>query len=115
MHERREHSGFCDKSKLPRIGKHVLTTHGLAHRLLKAEVRGQKPGGKMEPSRITAEQAKYKIDHRDDDILFIDTRNEKAWAESDQKLPGAIRIPVDEIELHTHKLPRDRCIVTYCT
>ena len=24
-------------------------------------------------------------------IVFVDTRNPKAWAESDQKLPGAIR------------------------
>jgi hypothetical protein len=44
---------------------------------------------------------------------LIDTRNEKAWAESDQKLPGALRITADQIELHTHKLPRDQLIVTY--
>lgn len=68
----------------------------------------------MEPSRITVEDAKYQID-QGQDILFLDARNEKAWAEADQKLPGAIRIPVDEIEMHSHKLPHDRCIVTYCT
>jgi rhodanese-related sulfurtransferase len=60
----------------------------------------------MEPSRIRA------VDLLDSDrarreTVLIDTRNPKAWAESDQKLPGALRIPTDEIELHTHKLPRD--------
>jgi len=38
---------------------------------------------------------------RGEEIVFIDTRNEIAWAESDQKLPGAKRIPADEIELHS--------------
>lgn len=68
----------------------------------------------MEPSRIRAVEVKDKID-RGEAIVLIDTRNEKAWAESDQKLPGARRIPVDEIELHTHTLPRDQWIITYCT
>lgn len=68
----------------------------------------------MEPSRITAEDAKYKIDHGEE-IFFLDTRNEKAWTASDRKLPGAMRLGVDEVQFWSHKLPRDKLIITYCT
>ena len=66
----------------------------------------------MEPSRITAEEAKYKIDHGEE-IRFLDTRNDQAWTESDRKLPGAMRL--GEIQVWSHKLPRDKLIGTYCT
>ncbi|MGH7824534.1 MAG: rhodanese-like domain-containing protein [Candidatus Binatia bacterium] len=69
----------------------------------------------MEPSRISAAEANDKISRGEEEILFIDTRNEKAWAESDHKLPGARRLAVDQVELQSHTLPRDRLIVTYCT
>ena len=68
----------------------------------------------MEPSRTRAIDLRDRIDHGEE-IVLIDTRNEKAWAQSDQKLPGALRIRVDQIELHSHKLPRDQLIVTYCS
>jgi rhodanese-related sulfurtransferase len=68
----------------------------------------------MEPSRIRAVDLKHRLSNGED-IVLIDTRNQKAWDESATKLPGALRIPADQIELHTHKLPRDRLIVTYCS
>jgi len=68
----------------------------------------------MEPSRIRAIDLLDRI-QRGEETVLIDTRNPEAWAESDRKLPGALRIPADEIELHTHKLPRDQLIVTYGT
>ena len=68
----------------------------------------------MEPSRIRAVDLVDRIE-RGEKTVLIDTRNEKPWAESDQKLPGALRITADQIELHTHKLPRDQLIVTYCS
>ena len=68
----------------------------------------------MEPSRIRTVDVFDRM-QRGEETVLIDTRSPKAWAESDQKLPGALRIPTDEIELHTHKLPRDRLIVTYCS
>ncbi len=48
-------------------------------------------------------------------FVFIDTRNPQAWAESDVKLPGALRIPVGEVEKHLAEIPRGRPIITYCT
>lgn len=68
----------------------------------------------VEPTRITVEEVKDRID-RGESILFIDTRNPTAWSQSDVKLPGAVRIPLRELEQHLDDLPRDRTIVTYCT
>lgn len=68
----------------------------------------------MEIKRITASEVKRRLD-RGEPIFFIDARNPTAWGESNIKLPGAVRIPLRELERHLDKIPRDRMIVTYCT
>ncbi len=68
----------------------------------------------MEPTRWTVKDMREHID-RGYIPVFIDTRNPKAWAESDVKVPGAIRIPLDDIEKRADSIPRGRPIVTYCT
>ena len=52
---------------------------------------------------------------RGEDVFFVDTRNPQAWAEAETRLPGAIRVPADQVEQHLADIPRDRTIVTYCT
>jgi rhodanese-related sulfurtransferase len=52
---------------------------------------------------------------RGEQFTFVDTRNPQAWGEADVKLPGAIRVPADELEQHLHEIPRDRAVITYCT
>lgn len=53
--------------------------------------------------------------HRGEPFAFVDTRNPTAWGESDQKLPGAIRVPADEVDQHLDEIPHDRVVITYCT
>ena len=53
--------------------------------------------------------------NRGEDIFFVDTRNPTAWGEAETKLPGAIRVPADQVPEHLADIPRDRTIVTYCT
>ena len=67
-----------------------------------------------EPARISIDEVKQRLDNGEP-ILFIDTRNEQAWNEAEDKIPGAVRIHFSEIEKHIDKLPRDRLIATYCT
>ncbi len=67
-----------------------------------------------EASRITVDDA-YGRFERGEPILFIDCRNPKAWSESSVKLPGAIRIPADDVRSHVVGIPRGRTMVTYCT
>ena len=50
-----------------------------------------------------------------EDFVFIDTRNPQAWAQSDVKLPDAIRVPLDSLDDNLSKIPKDKPIVAYCT
>ena len=68
----------------------------------------------MEPTRITIDEAKERID-RGEPLVFIDSRNSEAWAKASTRLPGAVRVPADEIKEHLKEIPRDRTIVSYCT
>ena len=68
----------------------------------------------MEATRITVDEIKERMD-RGELFTFVDSRNPTAWAESDQKLPHAIRVPAAELEQHLNEIPKDRVVVTYCT
>jgi 3-mercaptopyruvate sulfurtransferase SseA len=46
-------------------------------------------------------------------VLFVDTRNEKAFQEG--RIKGAVLISMGEIAAKSDELPRDKTIVTYCT
>ena len=48
-------------------------------------------------------------------VIFVDTRNPQAWGKSEEKLPGAVRIPLDELESRIDELDRKANIITYCT
>ena len=68
--------------------------------------------------RVSAEEVMRWMD-RGKPVIFVDSRNPQAWSQSNEKLPGAIRIPVDEVEQHLSEIPKsgpgERWIVTYCT
>jgi len=68
----------------------------------------------MEATRVTVDEVKERMD-RGEQFTFLDTRNPMAWAEAETKLPGAIRVPANEVEQHLDQIPRDRTVITYCT
>lgn len=68
----------------------------------------------MEATRVTVDEVGERM-NRGEQFAFVDTRNPVAWGESDVKLPGAIRVPADELEQHLEEIPRDRAVITYCT
>lgn len=68
----------------------------------------------MQATRITVDEAKERLD-RGEPLVFIDSRNAEAWAKASVKLPGALRIPADEVDKHLDEIARDHAIVTYCT
>ena len=67
-----------------------------------------------EAPRITADDLKRRMD-AGEDFTVIDTRNPQAWAESEEKLPDAIRVLVDALDANLSKIPKDRPVVAYCT
>jgi len=68
----------------------------------------------MEPSKITVQEVHQRM-QRGEPLVFLDARNPHAWGASDLKLPGALRVPANEVEQHLPEIPKGRTIVTYCT
>ena len=68
----------------------------------------------MEATRVTAEEIKERM-ARGEQFTFVDTRNPQAWGEADTKLPGAVRVPADEVDQHLSEIQRDHTVITYCT
>ena len=68
----------------------------------------------MTVKRITVDDLQWLLE-RGEYVFFVDTRNPKAWAEAETKLPQAIRVPADAVEGHFADIPRDRLVVAYCT
>ena len=68
----------------------------------------------MTPTALTAAEAKGMLD-RGEPIVFVDARNPVAWGQSREKLPGAVRVPVDEVAQHLKELPPGATAITYCT
>ena len=71
-------------------------------------------GGKMQATRITVDEVKARLD-RGEPFIFIDARNEKAWEERTGTIPGAIRVPADDVEAHIPEIAHNIVVVTYCT
>jgi rhodanese-related sulfurtransferase len=68
----------------------------------------------MQATRITVDEVAERM-NRGEQFAFVDTRNPTAWGESDRKLPGAIRVPAEELAQHVDEIPHDRAVITYCT
>jgi rhodanese-related sulfurtransferase len=68
----------------------------------------------VEATRVTVDEVRESMD-RGEQFAFLDARNPQAWGEAETKLPGAIRVPADEVEQHLEEIPRDRAVITYCT
>jgi rhodanese-related sulfurtransferase len=68
----------------------------------------------MTPAPVSASEVKQLLDSGAH-VIFVDTRNPIAWEQASNKLPGAIRIPADEVNQHLRKLPSEGTVVTYCT
>jgi rhodanese-related sulfurtransferase len=68
----------------------------------------------MEVTRVMIDEVKERLD-RGEQFTFVDARNAEAWSEATTKLPGAIRVPADEVEQHFSEISHERTVITYCT
>jgi rhodanese-related sulfurtransferase len=68
----------------------------------------------MDSTRISPEEAHARA-LAGENVIFLDSRNPTAWAESDDKIPASIRMPVDEVEERMPELDKDATIIAYCT
>jgi rhodanese-related sulfurtransferase len=47
--------------------------------------------------------------------LIVDVRSPTALTLDPRRIPGAVHVPLHEVQQHVSDLPRDREIVAYCT
>jgi rhodanese-related sulfurtransferase len=64
--------------------------------------------------RVSVDEVRQRLDHGEP-LVFLDVRNPQAWASSDVKLPGAIRMALDDLPARMGELSRHQPIVAYCT
>jgi ABC-type oligopeptide transport system substrate-binding subunit len=67
-----------------------------------------------EVPRITVDELKEKL-AKNKPVFIIDSRSQGSYDNSEIKIKGAVRIPMDEIEARLKEIPHDREIVVYCT
>lgn len=72
------------------------------------------PTAGVSASPITVDEVKGLLE-QGQPVTFVDARNPIAWGSSKVKLPGAIRVPLDEADTLLPRLPRDRHLIVYCT
>ena len=65
--------------------------------------------------RITLDQVQA-LQAKGEPVVLLDVRKDGAWAESEVKTAGAIRIPPDDAALRAAELalPRNSWLVAYC-
>jgi membrane protein DedA with SNARE-associated domain len=64
-------------------------------------------------TRVTPEELKQKLDSGDD-IMIIDVRHSLDFEADPYIIPGALRIPSEQLEGYP-EVPKDREVVVYCT
>jgi 3-mercaptopyruvate sulfurtransferase SseA len=65
----------------------------------------------QEVQRVTLEESKAAFDNNS--AVFLDVRSESSYAAS--HIPGAVLIPLAELQARINELDPDQWIVTYCT
>lgn len=68
----------------------------------------------MKAQRISQLELKEKIE-RGEELTVLDVRNPTDYAASGQRIPGAVRIPVEELSSRLGELDPAREVVAYCT
>jgi len=64
-------------------------------------------------ARITPEEVKQRLD-AGEDLLILDLRSALEFGVEPHTIPGAVRLPIEQLEENHHKIPRDRDIILVC-
>jgi rhodanese-related sulfurtransferase len=67
-----------------------------------------------EAARITIDEV-LRREAAGEQFTYIDVRNPKAYAESDVKVAGALRIALENADKQLADINTGRAVITYCT
>lgn len=82
--------------------------------LVRKRVRRKQFLTELRVARITPQELKEKLD-KHDPVAIVDLRHSLDFLPEPYVIPGAIRIPLEELEKRKNEIPRDREVVLYCT
>jgi rhodanese-related sulfurtransferase len=68
----------------------------------------------MEPAKLTPGEVKARME-RGERFVFVDARPLQEWNAAENKLPGAVHVPADEITEHLKEIPWGHPVISYCT
>ena len=76
-------------------------------------VSGAAPESQLEASRISPDDLRKMLSRREP-VTILDVRKESQFSRDHRTLPGAIRIPPEQIAQRYRKLPPGKPVVVYC-
>jgi len=82
--------------------------------ILRRHIVKQRVLEQLRIGRITPEELKRKLDAKEH-IAILDLRHPLDFLPQPYTIPGAIRIPVEQLEARHQEIPRDRELILYCT
>ena len=115
--------GYIFSNQIEKIADHVAALGGSLVVILVGALVGyigykyytrQRFIRELRISRITVEELKLKIDHKED-MVIVDLRHALDFEADPETIPGAFRMDAKELREKNDKLPRDRQIILYCT
>ncbi|MBI2679884.1 MAG: VTT domain-containing protein [Candidatus Solibacter usitatus] len=115
--------GFVFRTQLERVAEKAMST-GAGIMILVIAVVGGWVGWKffqrarflrkLRVARITPDELHRKMQDGDA-VLIVDLRDARELASDAARLPGAIHVPLDQLESRHENIPRDREIILYCS
>ena len=87
---------------------------GLAAYILLKYIQRKRFLHRLAIARVTPEEVKQRLD-AGEDLLILDLRDALEFEIEPHTIPGAFQLPIEKLEEHHHKIPRDREIVLFCT
>ncbi|MFQ5913692.1 MAG: VTT domain-containing protein [Nitrospinota bacterium] len=103
-------------ASVPRLGKWLGTVlgAGLAAYIGWKYLARRRFLRRLRITRITPEELKERLD-AGERVIIVDLRHSVDFAAEPQRIPGAISLPIEELEGRHREIPRDQEIVLYCT
>lgn len=92
----------------------LLVTGGLITYGAGKHIRRRRMLEELRMARVTPEELKQRLDLGERPAI-IDLRHPLDFLAAPYTIPGAIHIPVEELEKRHSEIPRDRDVVLYCT
>jgi rhodanese-related sulfurtransferase len=92
----------------------VIVISAMAAFLVRKHLRRQRFLRDLRMARISPEELKQKLDQHEP-VTVIDLRHSLDFLYEPYTIPGAIRIPMDELDKRNREIPRGQEVVLYCT